>query len=150
MATDKTFTVAGTSVLNGVMTFRFANGEAKKRMWVLKHNQHVEINLIDLAKPMSKVDATAFLIANNHPGAAIAIVPGGSSKGKTPEQLAAEEAARKAAEELRKRTERNDKRKAARAAAKASKAAEGDDNFISSIPTAEQPEEAAVENNEAE
>lgn len=131
MATEKTFTVAGTSVLNGVMTFRVANGEAKKRGWVLKHNGHTDINLLDLAKAMTKTDAVAFLIASNHPGADVAVVPGGS-KGKTPEQIAAEEEARKAAEEAAKKEARNAARREARKLAKAAKAAESDADFVAS------------------
>lgn len=129
MATDKLFTVAGTSVKDGVMTFRFANGEAKARKWVLTHHKHVDVNLIDLPKAMTKGDATAFLIANGHPGADVAVVPGGS-KGKTAEQIAAEEAARKVAAEAAKREEKNRKRRESRAAAKQSVAVESDAEFI--------------------
>lgn len=144
MATEKTFTVAGTSVYKGVMTFRFANGEPKNRMWVLKHNEHTDINLIALEKAMTKADAAAFLIANNHPGADVAIVPGGSSKGKTAEQIAAEEAARAAAEALRKKNEYNEKRRLARANAKAKAAENKDANFIDEAAGAAEPSDDAT------
>ena len=59
---EKTFTVAGTSNLNGVVKFRFAN-DLKSRIAVLARNGHTEINLIELPEPMTKADAIAFLEA---------------------------------------------------------------------------------------
>lgn len=150
---DKTFTVAGTSKLNGVMTFRVANGEAKKRMWVLKHNEHTDINLIDLDKPMSKTAAVAFLIAHKHPGADVAVVPGSGTKGKTPEQVAAEEEAKRVAAEEAKRVARNAARKLARANAKAAKASESDEEFVATAgddTQEEAPVAAAETESEAE
>ena len=61
---EKTFTVAGTSNLNGVVKFRFAN-DLKSRIAVLKRNGHTEINLIELPEPMVKADAIAFLEAQD-------------------------------------------------------------------------------------
>lgn len=58
---SKLFTVAGTSVLDGVLKFRTANGGADARARVLAKNGHTEINLQDLPKPMTKEDAQAFL-----------------------------------------------------------------------------------------
>ena len=58
---SKLFTVAGTSVLEGVLKFRVANGTAVARANVLEKNGHVEIALQDLPKAMSKEDAMAFL-----------------------------------------------------------------------------------------
>jgi len=57
---EKTFTVAGTSNLNGVVKFRFAN-DLKSRIAVLTRNGHTEINLIELPDAMTKADAIAFL-----------------------------------------------------------------------------------------
>ena len=58
---SKLFTVAGTSNLEGVVKFRVANGSAAARTKVLERSGHVEIKLVDLAKPMSKEDAIAFV-----------------------------------------------------------------------------------------
>ena len=58
---EKLFTVAGTSSLEGVVKFRVANGSAAARTKVLERSGHVEIKLVDLATPMSKEDAIAFV-----------------------------------------------------------------------------------------
>jgi len=54
--TNKTYDTAGTSVLNGVMKVRFANGMAG-RIKVLKANEHTDIQLMELSAPKTKVDA---------------------------------------------------------------------------------------------
>lgn len=51
---NKTFTVGGRSVLNGVAKIRFANGSAKARSKVLERSGHVDIQLFDLPTAMSK------------------------------------------------------------------------------------------------
>lgn len=58
----KTFDVVGTSVLNGVLKVRFANGLAK-RIKVLQNNGHDKdfINLIE-CPPASKVGAVKFAL----------------------------------------------------------------------------------------
>jgi hypothetical protein len=61
---EKLFTVAGTSSLEGVVKFRVANGSAAARTKVLERSGHVEIKLVDLATPMSKEDAIAFVQSN--------------------------------------------------------------------------------------
>ena len=61
---EKLFTVAGTSSLEGVVKFRVANGSAAARTKVLERSGHIEIKLVDLAKPMSKEDAIAFVQSN--------------------------------------------------------------------------------------
>ena len=58
---EKLFSVAGTSNLEGVVKFRVANGSAAARTKVLERSGHVDIKLVDLAKPMSKEDAIAFV-----------------------------------------------------------------------------------------
>lgn len=58
---EKLFTVAGTSALEGVVKFRVANGSAAARTKVLVRSGHTDIKLVDLAKPMSKEDAIAFV-----------------------------------------------------------------------------------------
>jgi hypothetical protein len=57
---DKLFTVAGTSNLNGVVKFRFAN-DLKGRIKVLAKNGHTDIRLIELPEAMTKESAIAFL-----------------------------------------------------------------------------------------
>jgi hypothetical protein len=145
MASNKLFTIAGTSKLNSVVTFRFATGEAKKREWVLRHNGHEDIALTDLPKPMMKLDAAAFLKTQNWVGADIAVLPGaGSEKGETAEQLAARLEAEKAAAEAAKKEAKNAARRAQRAAAKAAKIAAENEAFVNGteIPVVA---EAAVE-----
>jgi len=57
---EKTFTVAGTSNLNGTVKFRFAN-DLKSRIKVLTKNGHTDVNLIELPEAMTKADAIAYL-----------------------------------------------------------------------------------------
>ena len=59
MATDKLFTVAGTSTLNGEMKVRFANDVM--RIKVLAKHGHEDITLVELPQAMSKVDAAKFI-----------------------------------------------------------------------------------------
>jgi hypothetical protein len=59
MATDKLFTVAGTSALNGVTKVRFANDQM--RVKVLAKSGHTDINLIELPEAMTKLDAVKFI-----------------------------------------------------------------------------------------
>jgi hypothetical protein len=59
MATDKLFTVIGTSKLDGVMKVRFANDVM--RVKVLAKHGHTDINLIELDTPMSKLEAVKIL-----------------------------------------------------------------------------------------
>jgi hypothetical protein len=61
---EKLFTVAGTSSLEGVVKFRVANGSATARTKVLERSGHTDIKLVDLATPMSKEDAIAFVQSN--------------------------------------------------------------------------------------
>jgi hypothetical protein len=60
---NKTFTVAGTSNLNGVVKFRFAN-DLKSRIAVLTRNGHTDIDLRELPEPMTKELAIQFLEAD--------------------------------------------------------------------------------------
>lgn len=71
---DKTFTIAGTSVFEGVKTFRFANGKLNLRVNMLRHYGHEDINLVELPREMTKVDATAWLLANVR-GCKSAVIP---------------------------------------------------------------------------
>jgi hypothetical protein len=58
---SKTFTIAGTSNLNGKVKYRFANGTVKHREQVLGRNGHTEIKLVELPRAMGKEDALSFL-----------------------------------------------------------------------------------------
>ena len=59
----KLFTIAGTSTLNGLNTYRFATGKLNVRVAKLKRHDHSDISLVELPSPMSKVDAIAWLNA---------------------------------------------------------------------------------------
>lgn len=59
MATDKLFTVAGTSKLDGEVKVRFANDVM--RIKVLAKHGHEDINLIELPEAMTKLQAVEFL-----------------------------------------------------------------------------------------
>ena len=59
MATDKMFTVAGVSTLNGETKVRFANDELRVKV-LMKHG-HTDPILIGLESPMTKLDAVQFI-----------------------------------------------------------------------------------------
>jgi hypothetical protein len=59
MATDKLFTVAGTSKLDGEMKVRFANDVM--RVKVLDKHGHTDITLVELPEPMTKLAAVKFI-----------------------------------------------------------------------------------------
>lgn len=61
--TDRTFTVAGTSVKKGVKSLRVANGTAAAREKVLLKDNHTDVRLFDLPRAMTKEEATAWLEA---------------------------------------------------------------------------------------
>ena len=60
MATDKTFSVAGISKLNGGYKVRFAND--LMRIKVLAKSGHEDIRLADLEKSVSKMEAAKMLL----------------------------------------------------------------------------------------
>ena len=62
---SKTFTIAGTSSLNGKVKFRFANGTVKHREQVLGRNGHTDIKLIELPSAMDKDAARSFVESQN-------------------------------------------------------------------------------------
>lgn len=72
---DKTFTVAGTSIKNGEKKNRFANGSAAARRKVLEKDNHTEILLVDLPKEMTQDEAIAWLNANGTATAVAASTP---------------------------------------------------------------------------
>ena len=59
MATDKQFTVAGTSKLDGEYKVRFANDVL--RIKVLAKHGHEDITLVELPNAMSKLEAVKFI-----------------------------------------------------------------------------------------
>ena len=59
--TDKTYTIAGSTNFDGRKTFRFANGKMNVRRNMLKFKGHTAIKLLELPRPMNKVQAIAFL-----------------------------------------------------------------------------------------
>lgn len=59
MATDKLFTVAGTSKLDGVVKCRWANDSM--RVKVLAKSGHEDITLIELPNAMTKLEAIKFI-----------------------------------------------------------------------------------------
>jgi hypothetical protein len=52
MATEKQFTVAGVSTLNGKTKMRFANDTM--RIKILAKNGHTDVELVELNEPMTK------------------------------------------------------------------------------------------------
>lgn len=57
----KTYTIAGTSNLNGVVKLRVANGSVARRVAVLKSAGHTDINLVELPEAMTRSAAGEFL-----------------------------------------------------------------------------------------
>lgn len=70
----KLFNVAGTSVLNGVLTYRFATGSVARRFNVLNNNGHTDIKLRTLPYSMTQMDAIAHLASQG----IVAVLPGRS------------------------------------------------------------------------
>ena len=71
MATEKTFTVAGISTLNGKTKIRFANDTM--RIKILSKNGHENVDLVELPSAMTKPEIVAHLrsidFGANVPGA---------------------------------------------------------------------------------
>jgi thioredoxin-related protein len=59
MATDKTFTVAGVSTLNGECKIRFANDVMRVKN--LAKNGHSDIRLVEMPEAVLKTDAAKFI-----------------------------------------------------------------------------------------
>ena len=84
---SKTFTIAGTSSLNGKVKFRFANGTVKHREQVLGRNGHTDIKLIELPSAMDKDAARSFVESQNIMAPTIAVTAvkaAAPAKAKTP------------------------------------------------------------------
>ena len=91
---SKLYTIAGTSVLNSVRTYRFATGKLNVRIGVLRRNDHSEIELFELPEPMEKGVAIQWLSTQGID----ATLPVTGRAGLTPEQKA-EIAAQREAEQ---------------------------------------------------
>ena len=63
MATTKTFSVAGTSKLNGVTKIRFAN-DFVNRLKILYKNGHENVELIELGGEHTKAEICTILMAH--------------------------------------------------------------------------------------
>ena len=61
--TAKTFSVAGTSKLNGITKIRFAN-DFVSRVKILAKNKHDEINLIELGGEFTKAEVCQILVSH--------------------------------------------------------------------------------------
>jgi|GEM_PF-1593704 len=60
MSNENLFTVAGTSNRNGEVKVRFAN-DLVSRIKALHRAKHTDVNLIELPRPMSKIEALQYL-----------------------------------------------------------------------------------------
>ena len=74
---DKLFTIAGTSTVNGVNTYRVANGKAKVREGVLRRAGHTDTVFHQLPNAMDQDEAVAWLRTKG----IIAVVPPGQRRG---------------------------------------------------------------------
>ena len=63
MATSKTYSVAGTSTLNGITKIRFAN-DFVSRLKILFKNKHENVELIELGSELSKAQVCQVLMAH--------------------------------------------------------------------------------------
>ena len=63
MATNKTYTVAGTAASNGKTKVRFAQ-DYVSRFKILNKNGHTDIELIELGSAMSKADICKMLMGH--------------------------------------------------------------------------------------
>jgi uncharacterized protein YoaH (UPF0181 family) len=62
MKQENLFTVAGTSALNGEVKVRFAN-DLVSRIKALHRSGHTDVNLVELPKAMTKLEALQYLQA---------------------------------------------------------------------------------------
>ena len=63
MATTKTYSVAGTSTLNGITKIRFAN-DFVSRLKILYKNGHENVELIELGGEFTKAEVCQVLMAH--------------------------------------------------------------------------------------
>lgn len=118
---DKLFTVAGTSTLNGVHTYRFATGKVNVRTAKLKRHGHENVDLIELPNAMTKTDAVNYLVSLGRD----AVIP--TNRKNKPMELTEEQKAVAA------KAEQNARRRAARAKAIAEHKDAQDAAFIAEL-----------------
>jgi hypothetical protein len=105
----KTFTLAGISITGGKVTDRVANGTIAFREKALLRAGHTDVVLIELPKPMTKVDAIAFFKSRALPVAPELFIPdtvaaqATTTAKLTPEQKLIEKRARDAKRKRAKR-----------------------------------------------
>lgn len=83
---DKTFTIVGISTQGKITKFRVANGDLAARVKVLERGGHTDIKLVELDRPMSKIDAIAAYKAMNPETADVRVPnekPAGAKAAKT-------------------------------------------------------------------
>lgn len=90
---SKLYTIAGTSTLNGVNTYRFATGKLNIRVSKLKRHGHNDVQLMTLPAAMNKKDAVAWLVAQGIAASIPRTGRGAKTVELTPEQTAAAVAA---------------------------------------------------------
>jgi len=122
---DKLFTIAGTSTLDGVNTYRFATGKINVRTAKLKRHGHTDVDLIELPTPMNKADAIAHLVTQGRS----AVLP--TNRKDKPVELTDEQKA--AADEAAKKAAFVARMKAAREAKQAARVAAEDHNFLAGL-----------------
>lgn len=122
---EKSYTIAGTSVLDGVTTYRVANKNIKTRISKLNRSGHTEVDLLELPHPMTRNEARDYLVSLGR----IAVMP--TNRKDKPVELTAEQRAE--AERVQKRERENTRKREARAKAKASKLAADDHNFVAGL-----------------
>jgi hypothetical protein len=108
---DKLFSLAGTSTREGINTFRFANGKLNLRRNALKHYGHAAIELRELPRPMTKVQAMAWLVTQ---GIDTAVLPTRAAD-KTRKPALQLEAEKLATKRMRDAARKREKRAAAHA-----------------------------------
>lgn len=87
MATDKRFSVAGVSTLDGKTKIRFANDSM--RIKILAKNGHTDIELVDLPREMTKAEIAQHMVeidfakGRKHVADAVAYVAKKNPVGKT-------------------------------------------------------------------
>lgn len=59
--TERTYEIAGTSVLNGDLTYRFANGSLPRREATLTRAGHEDVKLFELPRAMTQDEAITWL-----------------------------------------------------------------------------------------
>ena len=116
----KTFTLAVTSTVAGVCTYRVTNGKASSRVGILRRAGHTDINLTELPEPMSRADAVAFLRSQG----VDAVVPVKQLVAKTVVQAEAARVQAQLKQERIVKDRKNQRRRELRAAAKVSSTAE--------------------------